>query len=415
MNSLNLLGQKAQTIRARNRQLVFNLVTAQGPISRVVIARQLNLSVTAVSDILTDLQEVGLVEEAGHGVSNGGRPPILLRASSDRVCLLGLFLSANEIRAVLTDPGGRILGRLTHAVASSLEPAELMRKLADAGRQTLADHQGNRALVAFGLAVSAPVSRSGRVRPPDMVGWETSDIRVIDYLIEAFGVMGVIDNDANLGALAELRYGDLSDTQNLVYVLVHQGVGAGIVYDGRIFRGAMNWAGELGHVVIDPSGPLCNCGNYGCLESFVSTQRLVEYAIAGVKLGRPTTLKPFIENRLDSRQVVDAAIDGDQAAIAALEQVGEWLGLGFTNLVSLIDPDLVILGGPLARAGDLVLGPAEKIARQRLLPDFQEHVKFAVSRLGGDGPALGAVAFALDKLLARDDFAVTMRRSMSVA
>jgi predicted NBD/HSP70 family sugar kinase len=252
------------------------------------------------------------------------------------------------------------------------------------------------------LAVSAPVNPAGVFHPPDMEGWENLERPVVEILSETFGVKGLVDNDANLGALAEMRFGEYSDSRNLAYVLIHRGVGAGIVSDGKILRGAANWAGELGHMVIDPDGPRCSCGNFGCLESFVYSRKLVEYTIQEVKFGRPSSLQEKDTEQLHSDDIINAALAGDQAATVAIQKLGDWLGIGLANLISLFNPEVIVLGGALTQAGDILLEPARLIARNRVLPDLRPLVKIEMSSFGQNGPLLGAVASSLDLLLEQE-------------
>lgn len=261
-------------------------------------------------------------------------------------------------------------------------------------------------LLTYGLAVSAHVSCNGIIHPPDLSGWDNDNISITGQLNKAFDVTGVIDNDANLGTLAEYRYGEFAGVQNLLYVLIHHGVGAVIICKGHILRGDMNWAGEIGHMVINPLGPLCSCGNYGCLESYVSNKKVIEYTITGVKFGRPTKLSPLGLDNLDIEMVIDSALTGDQSAIMTFQQVGEWLGLGLSNVVNILNPKVVVLGGTLARAGNLLLDPLKYIVCQRILPNLRKRDIFATSTLGDNGPLIGAISYAMDRALDIDNIIV---------
>jgi len=217
-----------------------------------------------------------------------------------------------------------------------------------------------------------------------------------EAVADHFAVPVAVDNDANLGALAELRFGAGRELQNVVYLLAHAGLGAGLILNGALYGGFNNVAGEIGHTVIDPDGAACTCGNYGCLETLVSNRTLAQHVIDGIRLGRPSSLTPD-PDRLDAATVIDAAVDGDRAAVAAVERLGEHLGLAAANLANILSPQAIVLGGPLARLGDTIVGPIAAIANQRAVAPLRDAVAFLPSALGADGPALGACAAAVDR------------------
>lgn len=397
-------------MRTHNRKLVFDRITMMGPVSRAALARDLRLSATAVTDIVTGLLERDLVRESGIGESDGGRRPVLLEAHSETNCLLGLDLTADGVRALVSDPGGRVLARHGRAEPFGQGQAGVVTAIREAGRAALGlvgsgGSSGGMRPYAVGVAWSGPVAPDGSVTSPDIPGCEERPFPLRDELGGLFSAPVTVDNDANLGALAELRYGAGRTRRHLVYLLVHSGMGAGIVADGNLYRGHRHAAGEIGHTLFDPGGRRCECGNYGCLETVASTRALARYVAEGVRLGRPSELAEQVraDGPLDAETIIAAADRGDLAAQAAIEQIGEYLGVAAANIANAYAPELVVLGGVLVQAGDRLLDPLVAVARQRTLPPLRSEVDFGLSELGADGPPLGACAAAIDAQLMRDE------------
>jgi predicted NBD/HSP70 family sugar kinase len=404
-NNARVRGLGPGSVRAHNRKLVFDRITMDGPVSRSELARTLGLSITAVGDLATELVKLGLVRQAGVGASGGGRPPVLLEAHSDETCVLGLALRAEQVQAVVVDPGGRVLARHRLPTPADQGPEAVAAALEAAGKAALAEVRAGRGrvprLLAVGVACAGIVRADGQVMSPDVPDWGSVSLPLHAAMSEAFGVPVVVDNDANLGALAELRYGHGRGRDDLVYVLVHSGMGAGVVAGGELHRGHTRAAGEIGHTWLAVEGERCSCGNHGCLETLVSSRALARYVAEGIRLGRPSALEDVdADGPVDVDRIVASAVAGDRAAAAAAERIGEHLGIAFANIVHVYGPELVVLGGPLVPLGDLLFEPLEAVARRRTLAPLRDDVTFLPSALGADGPSLGACAAALDSWLA---------------
>jgi predicted NBD/HSP70 family sugar kinase len=390
-------------MRRANRRLIFHTILEMAPVSRAALAARLGLSTTAVADLVAELLEYDVVCESGIGRSVGGRRPTLLAAGSRSLCVLGIEIGPERVGALVSDPAGTVLGEASMPCRGDATPETILADAIRVGREALSGSGGTLRLAAIGVACSGPVDANGRLVSPDMPGWSEMSVDVAGAVSEAFGAPAVIDNDANLGSLGELRFGLGRHHRHLVYILVHRGVGAGIIADGSVYGGEANRAGELGHTVFDLSGTeKCACGSFGCLETFVSTQALVRYWAEGVKLGRPTELSEQVAD-IDADAVIAAAHRGDRAARAAVERLGELLGVTFANVANLFGPELVVLGGPLTHAGRLLLEPARAIANSRTRTLLGESVSFEFSELGSRGPLFGAVAFALDGFITDAD------------
>jgi predicted NBD/HSP70 family sugar kinase len=223
---------------------------------------------------------------------------------------------------------------------------------------------------------------TGEVGLPSILpGW--IGVRAADAVGDMLGVRVLVDNDANLGAMAEMTFGAATGATDVVYLKASTGIGAGLVLGGSLYRGAAGTAGEVGHVTIDESGPLCRCGNRGCLESYAGTTALVEL----LRTSHGPDVTP--------QQLIDLAIAGDAGARRVLTDAGRYIGIAVANLCNLVAPQLVVIGGELAQSGSLLLDPIRAMVQRRSVPTAAHAALIVTSTLGDRAEVLGGVATAL--------------------
>ncbi len=346
MRRINL--RKAQaarlnTIRDINRQIVLNYVREREPISRAEIAREADLQRSTVSAIIEDLKVEGLVEEIGEGESTGGRRPTMLRLRSKEAIAMGVSITPTRTTIATSD----LAGRVTNQQEFFTEPDSGMAfdKIVSVVKQYVAVNPG-----IEGIGVSLPGlvdPTTGRAVYIPYFKWR--DLPVADLITKAVGLPVVIDNDANAVGLAELWFGrpEVCDARDFILVLVAEGVGTGIVFDGQVYRGERGAAGEFGHMVIGSGAPVpCSCGNYDCWEAFSSEQAAIARY---TKLTGNVAVAPA-----GFKELVDRALGGEEEAKAALIETAHWLGIGISNLVVGFSPEAVVVGGEIARAWNLV-------------------------------------------------------------
>jgi predicted NBD/HSP70 family sugar kinase len=312
-------------------------------------------------------------------------------------CILGADVGASHVGVALTDLRGELLAweERPHPVradphgTTALVIALAEACLARAGR-------GAGQLVGIGVAMPSPVEPraphglSRRVLP----AW--GGRCGLEALRARFGVPALVDNDANLGALAEWRWGAGRGLEDLAFVKVGTGVGCGLVIGGRIHRGAGGFAGELGHRPLEPAGPACLCGVRGCLETLVGAQAIVARARALLREGRPSALRG---REPSARDVEDAARGGDPLALEVVGEAAERLGAAVAGVLNVLDPAMEVLGGGLTRAGLPLLQPLRAAARARTLATTSS-CEVVLTPLGAPGVALGAAALVLEAALA---------------
>jgi glucokinase len=257
----------------------------------------------------------------------------------------------------------------------------------------------------IGVGVASMVDFAGG-RVVESVNLPLSDLPLRDQLRRRFGVPVVIDNDATAACIGEHAYGAGVGTGEMIMLTLGTGVGGGIISGGRPLRGASGAAAEVGHLIIDVNGPKCpaNCPNYGCLEAYVAGPAMGAAARVAAELAPGSALGRALAagQTVDSRLLTNLALEGDAGAVAVLERTGEYLGAGLVTLSNLFDPELIVIGGGAAAAGELLFEPARRVLAARALPPARDRVRVVPASLGPDAGFIGAAALALRELFPAD-------------
>jgi len=230
---------------------------------------------------------------------------------------------------------------------------------------------------------------------PNLPGWQ--DIPLRDIVKKKYGVSTFLINDASAAVLGEHRFGAGRGVDNLVYLTVSTGIGGGIIINGELYSGPCGSAGEIGHMIIDVNGPRCSCGNIGCLEALASGTAVAREAIARIKHGENSSLTEVIDGNIDNitaEKVGVAAKGGDSLALEVIDRAATYLGVGMVNLVNIFNPEIIIVGGGMAKMGDLLLNPARDVVRERAFQLPGCVVSIVPAQFGDDAGVLGAAIFA---------------------
>ena len=382
-------------MRAQHSRLILNLLWKEQEISRAELARRTSLSRSTVSAIVNDLLNTGLVQESHAGVSSGGRRPIMLKFQDQSSFILGLELGATHVSCVLTDLRCNVRASWSAPAAVRDDPELALKKMTMAVRSVLeADGVQPSQVLGIGVAVPSPVDRErpGELMPLIVPKWEGYNIAT--HLEDSFKRPVFVDNDANLGALSELWWGAGSSAKDLAYIKVATGIGSGLIIDGRIFRGSGGIAGEIGHTSIDPNGPQCICGLNGCLTTLIGTPALLERAKDELRASGSGNLPPASIDEL-----VNAALNGDPMSVEVIQYAGDKLGVGIANMLNLLNPEMVVLGGGIARAGELLLDRVRRTIRGLSLPQSIRNTVIRTTGLNEWGIAVGAATHMLQAAL----------------
>ena len=367
-------------------------------ITRPAISRLTGLSRSTVSGIVHELMAAGQVEESHVAKSSGGRPPVVIRFKDAAFHVVGVEMGASHVTAVLSDLRGRIVASVRTEYDVQGDPPGTLRVLGDFIARCIEALPAGSRLVGIGIGVPCPVDAtlpdhlSERILP----AWR--DVRLAGWVHRRFGTRVFVENDANLGALAEHRWGVATDVDHFTYIKVATGVGAGHVIGGEIFRGAAGIAGEIGHSAVLVDGRQCRCGLHGCLEAQIGSQSIVDQARERLRAGETSALADQPE--LSLADVVAAARSGDGLALSLIEDAGRYLGIAVANLLNLMNPAKVVVGGRLTAAGDLLLQPLRRTIRDRALWTSIERAEVSLSELGDEQVALGAATLVIQAALA---------------
>ena len=386
-------------MRESNKALILNLVRRERNISRSDIARRTRLSRSTVSTIVSELIDEGWLAETGIGKSSGGRRPILLTFNYHAGFVLGISAGATHLLALVTDLDAQTLAEIWQPFDITEGPRTGLSALVTIGHEVMAQAGKDAShLVGVGVGVPGPLDilRGMAVAPPIMPGWDGVPVR--EHLQDALGALVYLDNDANLGALGERFFGAGIGVDNLAYIKVSTGIGCGIIIDGEIYHGQSGAAGEIGHVTIDENGPPCKCGSYGCLEAMAGGAAIAQRAMLAIRAGQPSTLKELASNgRLTARDVEHAARAGDALSCQLYADAGRLIGIAVADVINLLNPGRVIIGGGVSQAGELILDSLRATVCQRSMRAAIEGTDIVQAVLGKHSTALGAVALVLQE------------------
>jgi predicted NBD/HSP70 family sugar kinase len=382
-------------VRATNLAVVLRYVRGHAPCSRADIAAATGLNKATVSSLVTDLLERRLVRETGLTENRIGRPATMLVLDGSSYAAIGLEVNADYLTAVALDLAGtRLLSWRRSFAGLNVSPGKAVAAVTALARRALAKvTKESRSVLGMTVGVPGLVDPAGVVRVAPNLGWHEVDLRgqlasALGDPPDAFPVS--VDNDANLAATAEHRWGAYAGTPNLAYLTGAVGIGAGVITDGRLLRGAHGFTGELGHVQLDPAGPECGCGRRGCLEALAGVAGLLRRASPdSFAEGTPSDWEPEIA------EVARRARAQDKVTLDALAEVGTWLGQGAAVLANVVNPEVIILGGYFVPLAQWLLPAAQEELSQRALAPDAGGARLVASTFGHDAAATGGAATIL--------------------
>ncbi|MDX3108074.1 ROK family transcriptional regulator [Nonomuraea angiospora] len=375
-------------VRATNLAVVLRFVREHAPCSRADIAASTGLNKATVSSLVADLIDRRLVRETGLTENRVGRPATMLVLDGSPYAAIGVEINVDYVSAVATDLAGERLLTWRRSFGGG---ESVNQGIASVGAiiRRVVNRMAKEERQVLGLAVAVPglVDVQGAVRIAPNLGWRDADLGGdLTKALRDPGFPIQVDNDANLAALAEQRFGAHAGASDLVYLTGEIGVGAGIILDGRLRRGRRGFSGEIGHVQLDPDGPECHCGRRGCLEAMAGI---------GAVLGKDPSPA---EIQVEIEESVRLARAGDPATLATLESVGRSLGKGVSILANLLNPEVVILGGYYVPLAPWLLPAVQDEMDDRVIASGSGGCQVVASTLGHDAAALGGAARVLDSI-----------------
>jgi len=385
------IGQRSETVRRANLSAIATELHLSGPLSRSELVTRTGLTRSAIRGLIGEFVGADLASEQRRtSLGIPGRPSPLVRPNPDRAIVLALEISVDSLAAAMVGFGGVILdSRRVDRPRGHLSVDQTLNDLSDLALPMLGILPRSDTLIGVSVAVVGVVRRSdGCVRVAPNLGW--SDVPLAARIAECLGVdvPVAVANDGDLGALAEHRRGAAVGVDHVVFIVGEVGVGGGIIVDGRPLDGNEGYAGEVGHLPVNPLGTICGCGTTGCWETEIGEHALLTRAGRDPSGGR---------SAVDS--VLAAAEAGGTREVAALDEVGRWLGVGLAGLVNIFNPRLVVLGGLFGRIHPFVGRTVEQALASRAMAAPRLLVEVVPAALGADAPLLGAAELGFEPLL----------------
>jgi predicted NBD/HSP70 family sugar kinase len=377
------------SLREGNRKRVIDALREHGVASRAELARITDLSRSTISTIVGDLLDSGLaVERDGQpeGEAHAGRPPVMVALDSSAGLALAVDFGHRHLRVAVSDLSHEVLAEtwreldVDHSATDGLAAAreDVDEVLAEAG----ADRSR---VIGAVMGLPAPINRTTGAAEDSSIlpGWVG-----VDAAAEASARLELpvaVENDANLGALAELVWGAAKGRSEVAYIKVSTGIGGGLISNGRLTHGVGGTAGEIGHTVLAGGGPVCRCGNRGCLETLASA---------------PAVARQLSESRFEEitpRRLLELSDAGDPAARRLIGDAGQALGVAVANLCNIVNPECVVIGGDLGQAGDVLLDPVRDVVRRNAIPSAADDTEIVGAVLGERAEMLGALALVMQE------------------
>jgi glucokinase len=320
--------------------------------------------------------------------------------------VLAVDLGGTKVVTAIVSRKGQVMAREYYPTLAAEGPGSVINRIhAAIDRLLWANGVSVSELHSISVACAGAIDMSqGLVTSsPNLPGWCAIPFR--DIMREKYGVNTYLINDAKAAALGECSFGAGRGVNNLVYLTVSTGIGGGIIIDDKLYFGSSGSAGEVGHMTIDVNGPKCNCGNIGCWETLASGTAVAREARRRISGGERSSLTETVEGRIEditAEKVGAAAQLGDSLALDIIGKAANYLGVGMVNLVNIFNPDVIIIGGGMAKVGDLLLNPAKQIVRERAFLVSAQAVRIVLAQLGDYAGVLGAAVFALQQPLRKD-------------
>ena len=373
-------------LRRRNQELLIEALRLHGPSTQTTLARTTGLAAATISNLVKILEDENLVRT--RNVIQSGRRAVEIALRVDDTLAVGFDVGRSELRTVISKLDHEIVVEKTIDLPQGHRPSQVIELSRALLRDLLASNALDpRNVGGIGMGIPTAIGADQKALDPDQLLPHWHDVDLPELAQNAFDIPVILDNDANLGALAHRSFGPYSSVDNLVFINVGVGIGAGVIAGGQLIRGHSGGAGEIGHLPVLEGGNLCFCGNRGCLTSVASTTA-IDTALSQTRLGRNTS-------EID---IVTLARNRDITARRILEDAGICLGFAVAAVCNVLNPEIVIIGGPLAPIGAQFLDPINRGMARRTLPSVALNTQLTMSHLGSRAGVLGAACLAMQQI-----------------
>lgn len=390
-----------ELMKQLNVSAVLKVIRDNGSLSRAEIAKLTGLTPASVTNITKILIEDKILVEGKIGESSGGRPPIILELNPNARYVIGVCIGVGIIEVVITNLSAMVIIKKSIKIEEERFNHDLVfNKLVNLINEVIKESEIDKEkILGVGVALHGIVNaRTGISIYAPYYGWENVDIK--SELEEALGLTVYVDNDVRAMALGESWFGVTSDIANFIILNISNGIGAGIIINNKPYYGVDFSAGEIGHIVVEPDGDKCNCGNYGCLETVASNNNITKKAIKLIKQGVNSSLKIKHEdiNNLTIEDICIAARNGDELSITMLKEAARYIGIGITNLINILNPTAIVVVGEIFENTTHAIETLNEIVKNRGLKLSSENVKIIKSLLGRDVAVVGATTLVIQEI-----------------
>lgn len=394
-NDLNVVEQK----NISQKRKIIKSLFLYGAMANTDLGKYVKLSTPKIISLLNELKNEGYVEELGQGNSSGGRRPVLYGNKDDAFYIVGISVNIYKTSvSIFNAKNNKVTEEQTLTLTISHGTA-IIDQIVDFTQKIIQDNGiPSEKILGVGIEMPGMVDSDTGINKTYMV----SDQPLVEVFKQKFGHEVLIENDAKSRAFAELRFGAARSKRNVLAIQLDWGIGVGILVNGKLYKGRDGFAGEFGHIPMVDNGILCQCGKQGCLETIASGTAVVRMASEGLKAGKSSFLAQLVNNdpeKIEIRNVVQAALMGDQFSISVLASVGHWLGKGFAYLIQIFNPELIILGGRISEANQFIMPPIQQAIQIYCNPELGNDMEIRVSELGSQAGIQGVACLLLEKCL----------------
>lgn len=378
---------------------ILNCLYYNGSASIAELVKSVNLSQPLVAALVEDMLGFGVILENGTGKSIGGRRPGLYCVNPEYQYVIGVDVNLHTLNIAIFDLNNALVYREEFKDLELENSEKYLKVLLDKITSALRRKDISAVkILALGLSIPGLVDAENGLSHTHLTYLESG---LGNYLSEELGIPVLLDNDARAMAMGEKEFGKAKDKKNVLCLQLSNGIGLGIILNGELYSGKNGFAGEFGHILIDPDGKLCHCGKIGCLETLASGKLLVKTIREAIDNGQETLLADYKAKgeKIDLQTVVDAILSGDQYAIEQLNLMGEYLGKGLVSLIHILNPEMIIIGGKLARAGKYIINPVAMSMNKYAMDRISSEIELVGSDLLNDSALMGTMANVMNKIL----------------
>ncbi len=390
-------------VRELNLSLVLRLIHNDAPISRAKIAQITGLNKSTVSSLAEALIERKLIHEIGTGSTGTGRPARLLEVKANAGGIIGVEFGVDYVAVALTNFLGKILWSKNKTTSLQDKKEKTLAQTLGLAQEAISAAK-KKNLEVLGMGISCPGTvdiKNGLLIFAPNLQWRNVPLR--DFFYEHTALNIFVENDANAAAMAENLFGVARESKNFVLIFAGVGIGSGLFLNGDLYRGNIGYAGEIGHspIMAEPFKAPCHCGNQGCLETYASQHAIVHRVQVSLDAGGESILSQLMKEQntcLSLALIKEAADKGDAEAIEALDETGIAMGLGIATLVSVLNPEKVVFGGPLSIIGNYLLPSIKEIVNKRSLHELRPSIEILLSNFEKDASLIGAISIVVDNI-----------------